>query len=189
MKLTLYYSIFISGALFARGQSTIAWDQQATNFVDGFVNFTNQPMGQPFTPSQSSVDVAALFIGTFPGAFGNVEVNIRSGSITGTIIGTSQSQAITDAGIYDFLFSQPISLNPGTTYYLQPFAVDGDGIGADLINAPGFTGSAIIGGVSHNNFNYWFQEGNVVPEPPSAALFLSGASITYWLRRRSRRTG
>lgn len=192
MKLKLTTLIFLSGALLLRGQGTFVWDQQAsdTNSIDGVAYLNNQqPMGQAFTPSFSSISAAAFFLsGGFPGATGDVEVNIRSGSITGTILGTSDAVTFNgNSGIYDFLFSSPVTLTPGITYYLQPIQVNPGGVGVNLVNAPVPTGGAIYNGVLHNNNNYWYQEGIVVPEPSSALLAVAGV-VAYLHRRHRRKT-
>lgn len=188
-KLNFTAIAFLSGALFARGQGTFIWDQQATNFVDGAANLTNQPMGQPFSPTQSSMDAAALYFGSLFGGNGDIEVNVRSGSISGAILGTSDPDTFSSAGVYYFTFSSPMTLTPGTQYYLQPVQTSGSGILSELIDAQFSSGHAIIGGVTSPDFNFWFQEGvEVIPEPSLAALFVIGGAVACWHHRKRRIT-
>ncbi|MDB6036900.1 MAG: hypothetical protein JWM99_741 [Verrucomicrobiales bacterium] len=182
MKQYLIAIAFLSGALLVRGQGTPVWDQGDTGFVDGFALLNNQPLGQSFTPSFSSIGVVELWLGDNSAGSGDIAVNVRSGSITGTILGTTASLSYSTTGMYDFLFSDPIALTPGTKYFLQPFALSGSGVGANLVNSPSFTGGAIYGGTVHMGFNFWFQEGIVgnVPEPSSAALCIVVVSVLIW---------
>jgi hypothetical protein len=191
MKLKLTALVFLSGALLLRGQGTFVWDQQVTGPIDAnaLLNF-DQPLGQAFTPSFDSIDVAAFYLGG-PTVSMDVEVNLRSGSITGTILGTTAPITInpSDSGPFDFLFSNPITLTPGVTYFLQPVAITSVGsIFANAIPTSGRMGGAIVDGVPKNTWNFWFQEGvvNSVPEPSSAALLLIGSGVMYWHRRKWR---
>ncbi len=189
MKSKFITIILLSGAILARGQGSIVWDQQATGFADAFFEFTNQPMGQPFTPSFSSIGVAQFLLSSGIDS-SDIEVNLRSGSITGSILGTSLPTTIPGAtsGTYALFFANPIQLTPGTQYFLQPFTVSGTGAGANLVNASGSSGGAIVSGATRNGFNFWFQEGIVVPEPSLAGFFAVSGSIAYWRRRKRRKS-
>src|SRR5205085_10142304 len=131
MKYQLFTLAFLSGALFAHGQGTFVWDQQITGSVDGFAFLNNQPSGQPFTPSQSSMDVATFFLGS-GSVPSDIEVNLWSGSINGTLLATSLPTTVPAASsdTYYFFFSAPVSLTPGAVYYLQPVAINGSGVRA-----------------------------------------------------------
>jgi hypothetical protein len=189
MKLKLTALVFLSGALLLRGQGTFVWDQQATGLTDGAPALTSQPMGQPFTPTFSSIDVVAFYLSGGQ-SDSDIQVNLRSGSIIGTILGTSAPITIksSDNGPFDFFFSSSIALSPGTQYFLQPEAISGSGVALGQINAPVPTGQEIVNGVTRNDFNFWFQEGVVsnVPEPSLAALLLIGSGVMYCRRRKWR---
>jgi hypothetical protein len=188
MKLNLITIVLMLGTLLLRGQGTIAWDQQATGFLDGSVPINDQPLGQVFAPTQSSMDVAAFNLSNVSTSSAQVDVNLLIGSISGTIIGTSMPVSIPAAtfGSYDFFFAAPISLTPGTQYYLQPVIVSGSGIDVNIVNAPIPTGGEIDNGALHNNFNFWYQEGIVVPEPSLVALFAVGGCIMFWKQSKRR---
>ncbi len=189
MKLKLIALTCLSWATLVRGQGSFIWDQQATGFVDGFAVLNNQqPLGQPFTPSFSSMDVAAFYLNGVTTS-SEIEVNLRSGSISGTILGTSAPLTIgsSDSGVFYFLFSDPITLSPGTQYFLQPVAVTGVA-DANLIDAANSSGSAIYGGVTHSGFNFWFQEGiTAIPEPSPVALGGMIAALVSWRYYRTMR--
>jgi hypothetical protein len=67
------------------------------------------------------------------GSGARVYVNLRSDSITGTILATTASVFMPDGfgtganrGYTNFFFSTSVSLTPGTTYYFQPVVQSGD---------------------------------------------------------------
>lgn len=186
MKLRIITLVFLSGALFVRGQGTFVWDQGFTNLTDISRDLSNQPMGQPFTPTTSSMDAAAFNLATFTSFGQEMDVNVRSGSITGPILGTSSPDTLSYDGVYYFTFSSPIALTPGTQYYLQPVEISGSGVEAYFCDAhPSLTGQAIINGVTYPYANFWFEEGvQVAPEPSLAVLLLIGGGIAYWHRKR-----
>jgi hypothetical protein len=153
---------------------------------------TNQPLGQSFIPSLSSVGFVRFYLGD--GKFGagsnlTAYVTLHSDSISGPIIGTSDSVLLPPgfSAPQDFLFSGPIPVTPGTTYYFQlvgqstttwltyfgPFLYDrGNAIalGAPLTYFP--------------TWDLWFREGVVVPEPSACALGLIAASALAYGRRK-----
>ena len=189
MKTKFIALIFLSGALFARGQGTFVWDQGSTNITDESRPLTNTPLAQGFTPTESLMDAAAFYlIPEYPSPGGDAEVIVRSGSVTGAIIGTSNPETVSGyGGVYYFTFSDPVTLTPGTEYYLQPVELSGN-LGAQLGFDFARTGQATWGGVSQPQYNFFFEEGiQVVPEPSVATLFMIGG-IAYWPRRKRRVT-
>lgn len=191
MKLKFTLIVFLSGALFVRGQGTFVWDQGFTNNItDAYGLLTNTPLGQPFTPTESSMDAAAFFLSVANlGTDGDVEIEVRNGSVTGAIIGTSNPETVVGSGgVYYFTFSSPVTLTPGAEYYLQPIEISGSRIAAQLGNVLS-GGQATFGGVTYHDLNFWFEEGvQVVPEPSLAALFFIGGGIAYCHRRKRRVT-
>src|SRR5437867_13447920 len=98
----------------AKGQGTFIYDQQSvTN--DSAVGEgapaiqSNQPIGQSFTPTLSSIGFIRLFLGdsAFNGLGATIYVNLRSDSITGPIIGSTDPTFLPDrfSGLTDFLFA------------------------------------------------------------------------------------
>jgi hypothetical protein len=180
-----------------RGQGTFIYDQQSA--LEGHYSesaaevTTNQPFGQSFTPSLSSVGFVRFFL--WDGKFGagsnlTTYVTLHSGSITGPILGTSDSILLAPGfnAPEDFLFPNSVPVTPGTTYYLQlvgqsttpwlsfvgPFLYDGGN--AFALGAP-FT--------YFPTWDLWFREGIVVPEPSACLLGLIAAFALIHARRRS----
>ena len=127
-------------ALIAKGQGAFIYDQSsATNTGPILGDFTvliqdSQPIGQSFTPSLSDVGFIQLkfadgsaFSDSDPGTI--VYVNLWSGSISGgTLLGSTDPVFMPNGALFEitnFYFSTPISVTPGTTYYLQPVAETG----------------------------------------------------------------
>jgi hypothetical protein len=117
-----------------------------------------------------------------------MQVNIRSDSITGPILGTTSTTSLTPnlAGYYDFLFSTPVSLTPGTQYYLEPVVAGGGGFRAFVSFQQYAGGDAIFNGSAFTDRDYLFREGIVtnIPEPSVVSLGTLGGVAAYWLRKR-----
>src|SRR5258706_6715557 len=111
-------------------------------------------------------------------------MNLRSDSITGTILGTSSPLSLTLGGPSTFVFPTPVPVTSGTTYYFQPViqsSVGGYGTFVAGYNYSG--GMAFVDGLAVPTKDFWFREGIVVPEPCSAALLLLGGSVLLGARR------
>ncbi len=178
------------------GQGTFVYDQQSSdesNYQEGGADIQqNQPIGQSFTPSLSTVGFVRLFIynglllDTTPA---DVVVNLRSTSITGPVLGVSATVTIPGGSLFggpiDFVFAAPVSVTPGVSYYFQPVVLNNSNLGLSrslLYNYP--NGSAYIGGVTDSTSDLWFREGIVVPEPSSLILLFVGGSLAAWYHRR-----
>jgi hypothetical protein len=187
MKLISVLIAPLLGAGFVRAQGTLVYDQESTGIVEASAALSQTPLGQSFTPTLDSIGFVDLQLLT--GSFSStVAVNLRGGSITGTILGTSTSVTVpsgsTGNATYEFLFSSPVSLTPGTQYYLEPVVVSGGNSRANItfFQYPG--GDAIFDGVTHTDRDFWFREGILVPEPSLPTLFAAGACVMLWLRRK-----
>jgi len=115
-----------------------------------------------------------------------MDVLLRSDSITGSIIGTSDSVTMPDgyADYTDFFFSTPITVKPGMTYYFQPVVEFGDSweIVYGYFQYPG--GTAFANGTANSFYDLWFREGVVaVPEPSSVVLLVLGGGALALFRR------
>jgi len=83
------------------------------------------------------------------------------------------------------LFSTPIGLTPGTTYYLEPVGL----LGGGLINQSGYQyagGTLFLDAVpNQQGFDMWFREGTIVPEPSTFGLLIvTGLALLGWRRCR-----
>jgi len=171
------------------GQGTLIVDQQATNYVEANEGSLSQPLGQSFTPALSSVGFVTLFIDVDPSAEATIYVNLRSTSITGTILGSTTPVFFPNSfGDYDypiFYFPTAISVTPGVQYFLQPIVQSGDTFGIFDFYGSYVGGNLIAGGVVIPNHELWFQEGIVAaPEPSSAWLAILGGGVLFYARRR-----
>ena len=186
MKLkTSLIALILGTGLVASAQGTFVYDQQAIGIIDGAGFLQDTPFGQSFTPTLDSIDFVELQL--YNGGPNTIDVNIRSGSITGTILGTSLpiTMSANSSGIFDFLFSNPITVTPGTQYFFEPVE-SSNGTEGDITTVSGYTGGDLITqGIARPGQDLWFREGIVttVPEPASAALFVV-AGFLFWKRRR-----
>jgi hypothetical protein len=173
----------------------------------------NLPLGQEFQPTLGSLNFVDLWIGdagTNASIGANVQVNIRAGTITGAILGTSTAHVPDNlnlgggTALTRFLFASPVTLTPGSTY-----VIDASQIAPIVITPPADNninflwyggplnastypnGRAIVSGTPQPNFDFGFQEGltsAAVPEPSFLALAAFGAGVvglTARLRRRA----
>ena len=180
----------------AWGQSTFVYDQQSANentsgdleSVSGIQSL--EPIGQSFTPTLTSVGFIRLgLLDHYPGngLGATMDVLLRSDSITGPIIGTSDSVTMPDGyGNYtDFYFSTPVTVTPGVTYYFQPEVESGDQW--TIVSVYSFLysgGTGYYRGTASSYYDLWFQEGIVVvPEPSSVVLLLLGGGALALFRR------
>jgi hypothetical protein len=187
-------SVALLLALSASGQGTFIYDQQsATEGSGGGVTTIiqdYQPMGQSFVPSLGSIGFVRLDVSDSRLGFGGATlyVNLRADSITGQVLGATDSIDFTDGfhGYVNFFFPIPVALTPGQTYYFQPVVQSGDFWSVTRYNNYFYPNGAVyLNGVADvNGFDLWFREGIVVPEPSAVALFVSGGSGLLWLGRR-----
>lgn len=182
------------------GQGMLIYDQQsATNQAggDGARIQLDQPMGQSFVPTLSSVGFVQLELLDFPtnGLGTTVFVNLWSGSISnGTLLSSTDTIFIPDGAfnlVTNFFFSTPAMVTPGTTYYFQPYAQSGDTTRIDVIGSQVFNYSGgtfyFHGAPDPNNSDLWFREGMIVPEPSAAMLGLIGGGLFLCARRKHKK--
>jgi hypothetical protein len=170
-----------------RAQSFIV-DQSNTNFDPRFLLYQNieffSPIGQEFTPTLTSLNTVELVTENFDGAEpSTLLVNIRQGTITAPIIGTSLPITIPSGSFGSFSlnrfdFPSAVPLVPGSIFIIQVVPVlggDRRGIGSTggpLSTYPG--GNQILGGVPQPNNDLWFEEGiTSIPEPSLALSILA----------------
>jgi hypothetical protein len=180
----------------SQGTTTFLYDQQSASDetlpTSGASSLWDTASGQSFTPGLPFVDfVKLMFKDANPNdGFGvTVNVTLRSGSINGTIIGTTAAGTIPNAfaGPATFLFPAEVPVTPGVIYYINvvpqsggPFSI----FGSAFYNYPG--GTAFVGTHPDPTADLWFREGIIVPEPSSAALLLLAGAAFACLRRKNR---
>jgi hypothetical protein len=192
--------LFVLSTLFASGQATFVYDQQSSDENTPGEVFaviqTSLLVGQSFTPGLPLVGFIrlALFdINNNNGLGATVVVNLRTNSISGTILSSTIPVSMPDGfgvsggGFTNFFFSSPVAVKPGTTYYFDINVQSGDAWGVRRL----ILGSDYTGGTEFLNSlpgpdDLWFREG-IIPEPSFAALFLIGGGGFLWLRRSRRK--
>jgi hypothetical protein len=170
--------LVISAAIFPAHADTLTFvDQSNTGLPNGSLSqnlLVFSPMGESFTPHFRALNFVDLM--TDLGS-GTVEVEIRLGSITGPIVGTSEPDAIPfslDPSLADFSFAEPVKLKRGDVYVIQPIQISGYVLVAssDINNYSG--GTQILGGVAQPDNDLWFREGIAIPEPGTLSLLGMG---------------
>jgi PEP-CTERM motif len=172
----------------------------------------NLPIGQEFTPTLNAVSFVDLYLGDAGSDIGpgtSFQVVIHSGSIAGTVLGTSDTVFVPDGtntgvGLYaDFIvtrftFAAPVSLVPNSLNVIQieqlPPIVTGNfnfaAYGGSLTGSTYPGGQGIVSGAPVAGFDFAFSEGifaSSVPEPSTFLLGVIGAiGVAGGLLRRRR---
>ena len=191
--LFLLVALAIASTAFAQGTNIYIYDQQSadeSNFGEAGANVqTNQPIGQSFIPALESVGFIRLCPSddAFNGVGTTMAVNLRSDSITGPILGSTDPVSLPDRfhGAVEFHFPTPVTVTPSVTYYFQPVIQAGESFSVSFAQFHYPNGALFGKGVASPFFDLWFREGIIVPEPSSAWLVLVGAGAVasvYWRR-------
>src|ERR1043165_4583488 len=109
-------ALAIASTAFAQTTNIYIYDQQSSdesNLGGGIVSVqTNQPMGQSFIPALSTVGFIRLYPAdrAFNGVGTTMAVNLRSDSITGPILGSTDPVSLPDRfhGAVEFHFPTQI---------------------------------------------------------------------------------
>ena len=121
------------------------------------------PLGQSFTPTLTSLNFVNLLT---ENGRATVQVNIRLGSISGPILGTSQPTFVPFSlapSVSSFTFSKPVPLIAGELYVMEPFVLSGHTLVVSTNTNYYVGGNQILRGVAQANNDLWFQEGISVP--------------------------
>lgn len=169
---------FVSFLVVSQDRVDTTFDQTNTGPPVGMLSQNLKdfsPLGQSFTPTLTSLNLVNLL--TEHGS-ATVKVNIRLGSISGPIIGTSQATVIPPSSsprVSSFKFSPPLNLTPGDLYVIEPFADCGSTLIASTGRNSYTGGNQILGGVAQTKTDLWFQEG--ISAPTRRGWLLPGAGL------------
>lgn len=142
----------------------------------GKVGYSMPPrseIGQSFVPTLNSLDVVELEVYPLDSSGTNsAYVRIRSGTVDGAIIGTSQVTTLlsTVERIAHFDFNEALELVPGNVYVIDAVTQQGE-VAFFLTDGTGpyGAGTAFLDGVALQDKDLWFREGTstVTPVQPS----------------------
>ncbi len=115
-----------------------------------------------------------------------VYLNLLSGSITGAVLNATAPVTLLNGfqGHVTFFFPSEVPLTPGTTYYFRPVIQNGESfsMGTDTKwHYPG--GMAFARGQPAPDYDVWFREGIIIPEPSAGALLFVGLAAFLCHRR------
>ena len=195
MNARLFTSVLLLAAVSNFAQGTFQYDQQSLNHTIG-ANILydiqgNEPIGQSFTPQLSSVGFVQLE--PFDGQPNNGQgatlyVNLRSNSITGPILSSTDPVFLPDTpfggGVTNFLFSSPVPVVPGATYFLEAVVQSGDFWRLNTLGNLYSGGTMFLQGAALSMQDLWFREGVIVPEPSVSAVFFLTAAAFLFIRRK-----
>ena len=170
-------------------QGTIVFDQESSTDETpypygsfGALRDAVSPWGQSFTPTLPQVGFIRLSFNdgnVNDGLGAAVYVNLRSGSISGPIIGVTRLVDMPSLfrGVSQFDFGVTVAVTPGTPYYFEPVLQSGGtwNLAGWSYNYSG--GSVYSGGQPVPQSDLWFREGIVVPEPHVSAFALLAVCI------------
>jgi hypothetical protein len=198
-----FFIIFLNVVALAHGQGTFVYDQQSADESNqsgeggGGTIQSNEPFGQSFTPTLTSVGFIRLWLadenlGNNLGA--TVSVNLLADSITGEVLAESLPVSLPDGfgdgtgsdrnGYANFFFSTPATVAPGTTYFFQVVVQSGDTMYAYGDGYGYAGGTEFLQGTAVNSEDLWFREGIVTPEPSVSWLILFGSGVLLYARRK-----
>lgn len=161
--------------------------------ASGFGISPGDAFGQEFTPTASALDVVEFGGGPHDPNSLNLRVNIRAGALDGAILGTSQVAIVQAAPpmlpVFHFDFASPVGLVPGNLYVLEPILEPGSAtVGLPFLEpGPYAGGRAIIHGSVRSDIDMVFRTGLSVPEPATALLLGSLASLLATTTRTRKR--
>jgi hypothetical protein len=155
-----------------------------------YYSLLSLPIGQEFIPASTSLNAVDLLTYGSDGPVTAIfQVSIHAGSFAGPVVGLSDPAFVSDSSptLTQFTFSTMVSLTPGNIYAMELILTTGArawwAVGYDPTAAYS-QGRMILGGVPTSQYDLWFQEGVVVPEPRTTMLCLIGIAAFIIFRRR-----
>jgi len=162
------YALITIAAMLLSASVSIAdeylWDQTNDYFSPQLGQSIQafSPIGQEFMPSLNCLEIVQLHIYNESGSSEFI-VNIYSGSITGSLLGTSNTVAVSGfyLGVLTFTFDS-ITLLPQTLYVMEIVQIVGanGGVSSSGVGYSTYPlGCQILSGIPMENNDLWFREG------------------------------
>jgi hypothetical protein len=180
----------------ALAQGTFVYDQQSSTYevplgyASGSEIHSILPStGQSFTPSLPGINFIRLKFqdsSIIDGVGATIYLNLRSDSITGPILGTTDPVTMPNGftGTQNFFLPSTITLTPQNTYYFDLVLQSAQAWYVD-IESFNYSGGTAFARGAPAGADYWFREGlYIVPEPSLAALGLIGGAAYAAGRKR-----
>lgn len=138
------------------------WDQTNDNYQPDIYRdiVTFSPFGQEFTPNLGYLEVVQLTISNFLPDPAEIVISIHSDSISGPILGMSNTVTIPGyySGLATFLFTA-VSVEPGNLYVIEFVRNLGNAGVGGYSPATYPQGCAVLWGVPYGGIDLWFREG------------------------------
>ena len=200
----LMTAMFVAASFQIHSQGFVYDQQSATGPLSPFGNdFFNiqedSPLLQSFIPSLSAIGFVQFEFWDIAnnGANGaTVYVNLWTGSPnvnSATLLGSTTpvfmpngfvNDGLVIAGVTNFLFSTPITVTAGQTYYLQPVVLSGDDPWDIMVLTNTYQNGSLFEKGVDTGGDLWFREGIVsVPEPSTLALVGMSSLLIYGANR------
>ena len=165
-------------------------DQQNLVGPNELSNSPTNGYGQSFTPMLSGIDAFEFFAALDPVTATNWQINLREGTLAGTILGTSNpvSGSISAGDPINFMFPTTIALTPNNVYVAEILFSTIDNFLTTSGSNP-YSGGQVVG-LGLDGTDYKFREGlsagNPIPEPSTLLLLGTGlAGIIAWRRKQA----
>ena len=145
---------------------------------------------QSFTPALGSIGFVQLQAVVSPeGGSSLSRFDLRSGGFDGPLVGSTETLLIEDnsLAVRTYYFQESIPVIPGQTYWLDITLLSLHSPAANMsfqyLYPSSYQGGDLYAnGFRNPDFDFWFREGIVVPEPSAVSLVLCGAIVLHWSR-------
>jgi hypothetical protein len=153
---------------------------------------------QEFTPTMNQLDTVQLWINEgssvpvpLPQTSGSLAVQIRDPAIDSGLMGRSTVMDLPARfqGTALFRFPNPVNLEPGHVYLLQPIVVAGANwfVNYNCPQEPSYPGGRLFfNGTWMDDLDIFFAEGVGIPEPSPSVLLAVGLALIFGVTLRSR---
>jgi hypothetical protein len=187
LKYLTFFLAVVGWYTASTGGQDLLFDQRSGPdlMIQNGVPVLDNHLFQSFTPELPAIGFVQFQAVLYPeGGSSLTRVNLRQGGIDGPIAASTDSLSIEDNGLFvrTYFFPENVSVQPGQMYWLdvelQSLVAPAVAISFELLYPSSYQGGDLYTrGSPSPDFDLWFREGMVVPEPSSWALLVSGAVL------------